>query len=122
MKHVLSVGQCGFDHSAISRFLRQHFEIEVTAAATASDALDLMRRQSFALVLVNRVFDADGHAGLEFLREMKADESLAAIPVMLVTNLPAPAEQAIACGAEPGFGKAELGDPRVVTRLEAFLR
>lgn len=121
MKHVLSVGQCGFDHSSIRRFLNEHFEVEVTPAATSSEAFDLMRRQPFALVLVNRQFDADGHEGLDFLRHLKADESLAQTPVMLVTNFRETAEQAVALGAEPGFGKAALNSPQVVTRLETFL-
>jgi CheY-like chemotaxis protein len=122
MKHVLSVGQCGFDHGSISRFLQSHFDVEVTPVATAQSATDVMRRQPFDLVLVNRQFDADGSEGLEFIQSIKADEALAAVPVMLVTNFAEYADQAVALGAIPGFGKAELGSPETVQRLESFLK
>ena len=122
MKHVLSVGQCGFDHGTISRFLSSHFEIEVTPASTALKAIDLLRKQPFDLVLVNRQFDADGDEGLDFIKALKADEALAAKPVMLVTNFPKYDQQAVALGAVSGFGKGEVGSLDVVRRLEPFLK
>ena len=122
MKQVLSVGQCGFDHGAISRFLSSQFDVEVTPAATAVKALDLLRKQPFDLVLVNRQFDADGDEGLDFVKALKADEALAAKPVMLVTNFPKYDQQAVALGAVSGFGKAAIGSPDVVRKLEPFLK
>ena len=122
MKHVLSVGQCGFDHGSISRCLGSHFEVEVTAAATSVSALGLLRKQSFDLVLVNRQFDADGSEGLDFVKALKADAALATKPVMLVTNFPEYDQQAVALGAVSGFGKAQVGSPDVVRRLEPFLK
>ena len=122
MKQVLSVGQCGFDHGAISRFLQTHFEVEVTPAATASAATELLRRQSFDLVLVNRQFDADGGEGLDLVRALQADADLATRPVMLVTNFPEYDRQAVALGAVSGFGKSAIGSPDIVRRLEPFLK
>ena len=122
MKHVLSVGQCGFDHGSISRFLESHFEVEVTPAATAASAIGLLRKQPFDLVLVNRQFDADGSEGLDFVKALKADAALATKPVMLVTNFPEYDEQAVTLGAVSGFGKAAVGSPEVVRRLEPFLK
>ena len=43
------------------------------------------------------------------------------IPVMLVTNYPEHQQQAIAAGAEPGFGKAELASPATLAKLAKFL-
>ena len=122
MKQVLSVGQCGFDHGAISRFLNSQFEVEVTAAATAVRAFDLLRKQPFDLVLVNRQFDADGDEGLDFVKSLKAEDTLATLPVMLVTNFPKYDQQAVALGAMSGFGKAAIGSPDVVRKLEPFLK
>ena len=122
MKQVLSVGQCGFDHGAISRFLQTHFEVEVTPAATASAATELLRRRSFDLVLVNRQFDADGGEGLDLVRALLADADLATRPVMLVTNFPEYDRQAVALGAVSGFGKSAIGSPDIVRRLEPFLK
>jgi two-component system chemotaxis response regulator CheY len=122
MKHVLNVGQCGFDHGSISRFLESHFEVEVTAATTSAGAIGLLRQQPFDLVLVNRQFDADGTEGLDFVKALKADTALATKPVMLVTNFPEYDTQAVALGAVSGFGKAQVGTPDVVRKLEPFLK
>ena len=120
-KRVLSVGQCGFDHGGIAHAFRQAFGAEVTAAATEARALDLMRKEAFALVLVNRVFDADGASGVDFIRGVMADEKLRTTPVLLVSNYADAQAEAVAAGAEPGFGKAELGRPAMLERVRALL-
>ena len=105
---VLSVGQCGVDHSAISRFLKDAVGAETTPAATAKEAVDAVRSGGYDLVLVNRVFDRDGGSGLDLIRDLKADPSTAEVPVILVSNYEDAQQQAAAVGALPGFGKAEL--------------
>jgi two-component system, chemotaxis family, chemotaxis protein CheY len=121
MPHVLSVGQCGFDHATITRFLRQAFQAEVVAADTFAEAIRALRAGTFALVLVNRVSDARGELGLELIRTLKADPELARIPVMLVSNFPAAQEQGQALGALAGFGKADMHSPASMERIEAAL-
>jgi CheY-like chemotaxis protein len=121
MLHVLCIGQCGYDHAVIARHLRQAFDAEVVGAATFAEALGTLRAGPFALVLVNRVSDADGTPGLDLIRRMKADDALAAIPVMLVSNFPDAQEQARALGALPGFGKADLATPGSHERLRSVL-
>lgn len=121
MKQVLSVGQCGFDHSGISRFLSQHFDVNVDAAATANQATERLRLQPYDLVLVNRQFDFDGFEGLDFIQQLKATPELASVPVMLVTNFPEYAQQAVELGAVEGFGKSQLGSPALAERLKPYL-
>ena len=120
-KQVLSVGQCGADHGGIARALRQVFGAEVVAAHSSAEALQQMRHGEFALVLVNRVLDADGSAGLDLVRAVKEDEALRRVPVMLVSNYEDAQEEAVAAGAEPGFGKAALGRPEMLGRVQPFL-
>ncbi len=120
-KRVLSVGQCGADHYGISSALEQAFGAEVEEASTQAEALRLLRREPFALVLVNRVFDADGDSGVELIRRVKADEALRATPVLLVSNYADAQREAEAAGAEPGFGKAALGRPEMFDRVRPFL-
>jgi two-component system chemotaxis response regulator CheY len=120
--HVLSVGQCFADHGAISRTLGQQFAAEVVAADTAAEALAAVRQQVFDLVLVNRVLDADGSSGLEVIRQIKADEAVRQVPVMLVSNHEDAQRQAVELGALPGFGKAALGQPPMLARLKPFLQ
>lgn len=121
VKKVLSVGQCGFDHNAVNRFLQKHFDVVVTPSATAADAAIQLRQQSYNLILVNRQFDRDGSDGLKFIEHLKADTELNAIPVMLVTNFRDYAAKAVALGAVPGFGKSELGSTHLAERLRQYL-
>jgi CheY-like chemotaxis protein len=118
---VLSVGQCGADHYGISSTLRQAFGAEVEQAATQTEALQLLGQERFALVLVNRVFDADGDSGVDLIRRVKADEALRAVPVLLVSNYADAQREAVEAGAEPGFGKAALGRPEMLQRVRPFL-
>jgi CheY-like chemotaxis protein len=120
-KRVLSVGQCLADHGGISRTLRGAFDAEVVAADTIPEALGLLRREAFDLVLVNRVFDSDHAPGLDLVRQVKADEALKGVPVMLVSNYLDVQEEAVAAGAAPGFGKSELGRPQMLARVRPFL-
>ena len=121
MKRVLSVGQCSADHWSIRHLLEGDFQVEVVAAHSAADALAQLRAGKFDLVLVNRVLDADGSAGLPIIQAIKADDALSDVPVMLVTNFREHQEQAVAAGAEPGFGKAELNSASVREALRGYL-
>jgi two-component system chemotaxis response regulator CheY len=120
-KRVLSIGQCFADHSSIRRTLSGHFGVEVVPAATAAEARETLREQTFALILVNRVLDGDGSSGVEVIRQLRADEELRPVPVMLVSNYEDAQRQAVAQGALPGFGKAALGQPQMLGRLRAIL-
>jgi two-component system chemotaxis response regulator CheY len=120
-RRVLSVGQCNLDHGNISHALHGRFAAEVVPVASTNDALSQLRQSSFDLVLVNRVFDADGGSGLDLIRQIKADEQLRRVPVMLVSNFADAQQQAVAAGAEPGFGKSALAAPETAARLKAYL-
>ncbi len=121
-KKVLSVGQCFADHSGISHVLGTSFGADVVRADTRDEALNLLRQGAFALVLVNRVLDADGSSGHELIRALKADEQLRDVAVMLVSNYDDAQAEAVRAGAVPGFGKAALGQPHMLARVEPYLR
>lgn len=120
-RRILSVGQCVPDHGAISRFLSAHFDVQIGTADTAAETLDLLRKQRYDLVLINRKLDADYSDGVEILRLIKADPQLAATPVMLVTNFAEHQQNAVHLGAVYGFGKNDLGRSDVVARLQPYL-
>lgn len=121
VRRVLSLGQCGFDQGALARAFRQHLAAEVVPADSAAEALDALRRGPFALVLVNRLLDADGSSGVDFIRRLKADEQLRELPVMLVSNYDDAQEEAVGAGAVPGFGKRALGQPHMLARVRSVL-
>lgn len=120
-KRVLDVGQCGPDHAAIRNYVQRNFGSEVRQTHGASDTLAELRKTKYDLVLVNRKLDADYSDGIEIIKKIKADAEIAATPVMLVTNYPEHQEQAVAAGAEPGFGKLEYHKPETREKLARFL-
>ena len=121
MKRVLDVGQCSPDHWSIKHLLEGELGAEVIQAHSLSQALELLRQSPFDLVLINRKLDADYSDGLEIIRQIKTDDTLATTPVMLVSNYPEYQQQAVAAGAEMGFGKAELGASATREKLLAAL-
>jgi CheY-like chemotaxis protein len=120
-KRVLDIGNCSPDHEAIRRLIEEQFEAEVAQAHGWNDAAGQLGRQSFDLVLVNRLLDRDGREGLEIIRLIKSDERLRAIPVMLVTNYEEHQQQAVEAGALPGFGKRSIREPETVEKLRTLL-
>jgi two-component system chemotaxis response regulator CheY len=120
-KRILSIGQCFADHSAIARAFSRYFGAEVEVAASATEARAMLREKAFDLVLVNRILDRDASSGLELIGQLKADEALRDLPVMLVSNYEEAQQEAIAQGALPGFGKASLGEPAMLGQVKAVL-
>jgi len=119
-KHVLSVGQCGFDGPVIAGLLRDQFGADIVNADSAAEALDRLQRGHFDLALVNRQFDRGG-SGLDLIARLKSDPALGHVPVMLVSNYPDAQQRAVELGALPGFGKDALDEPETTARLEAAL-
>jgi two-component system, chemotaxis family, chemotaxis protein CheY len=121
MANILSVGQCGPDQGMIARVLRKDHGAEVASVDSADEAIKSLRARSYQLVLVNRIFDADGASGLELIRAIKADPKLSGVPVMLVSNFADAQKEAEALGALPGFGKAQITSPATRERLQDAL-
>jgi DNA-binding response OmpR family regulator len=120
-KQVLSVGQCLADSGSLKRTFLHSFGVEVVSADDAAEAISLLHGGDFALVLVNRVFDADGSSGLDLIRSVRGDEALRSVPIMLVSNYPEAQAEAVAAGALPGFGKAVLGQASMLARVAKVL-
>jgi DNA-binding NtrC family response regulator len=113
---VLSVGQCGYDDSRIAQVVRKALGMYVERAHSAEEARRLIGEKSYALVLVNRVFDAGG-SGIDLIGELK--QSGVTVPLMLVSDYADAQAKAIANGAAPGFGKSAIGSPDVVRTLKS---
>lgn len=116
---VLDVGQCNPDHQAIASMLMRDFFAEVDRAATVPEAMDAVRKQSYDLVLVNRIIFQDGSDGLDLIRQAKREELT--VPIMLVSNYEDAQLEAVAVGGVQGFGKASLHAPRTREHLLRFL-
>ena len=116
---LLVVDDDATNRDVLSRRLRRQGHV-VTTASNARDALDLMRETPFDLVLLDIIMpDMDGY---EVLGEMKADEVLSHIPVVMISALHE-VQSVVRCieaGAEDYLAKPF--DPTLLkARIEACL-
>ena len=120
-KKVALVGHCGPDSS----FLR----ITVSKAdrdaqiLSVDDDSDLKKaiEAGVDLLLVNRTLDYgfEDHEGIGLIRRLRA--RYPHVKAMLVSNYPDAQAAAVADGALPGFGKRELGTPKVAELIREAL-
>ncbi len=120
-KDVIDVGQCNVDHPNISSLLTQHFDVTVHRAHSHDQAMTMARELNPALILVNRLLDADGSPGMNVLASLQSDNATADIPLMIVSNYAEAQEAAVAAGAVQGFGKSSLNAPETVALLGKYL-
>jgi hypothetical protein len=120
-RRVVLIGHCGPDGSYL-RMAVQSADRQVKVLPV-SDEPTLRRHlgEGVDLLLINRVIDY-GFAeatGAELIRRLKGE--FPAVKMMLVSNYPDAQADAVAAGAAPGFGKDELGSPRVTELLRGAL-
>ena len=120
-KLLLDIGNCGADHGALTDLVKQHFDASITQVHGMDDAMRALANDSYDLITVNRIMDRDGSQGMDIIRAIKAHEVYRSTPVMLISNFENYQEQAIAAGAEPGFGKKQLGLDETVAKLKNYL-
>lgn len=118
---VLNVGQCGFDSQSIESMLQTQFGVEVVHVSTIEQSLTELRENRYALVLVNRILDATGEAGVNLISRISADPDINTTPVMLVSNYEQAQADAIEQGAVPGFGKSKLNASETTDLLRQYL-
>lgn len=121
-KTVVLVGHCGPD----SAYLRMNIsaarkEVRVLAADDEEALSRVLADEKPDLILFNRVLE---HG----FSEMKGSDVIGRLrgshpelKMMLVSNFPEAQAEAVARGALPGFGKRELGTPRVREMIRAAL-
>lgn len=120
-KTVMDVGNCSMDHDSLRAMLEANFQISPVQAHSADEALEFLRANEVDLLLVNRIFDRDQNDGLDLIKRIKADPELAGTACMLISNFDEYQQQAVAAGAEPGFGKQQLEATTTRESLARFL-
>lgn len=121
-KKIALVGHCGPDSSflriAVSKAEREATILSVDDDTGLKRALD----GGVDLLLLNRQLDYgfDTHEGVVLLRKIRANYP--SVKAMLVSNYPEAQAAAVAEGALPGFGKREIGTPRVAELLRDALK
>ena len=120
-KTVVDCGNCTPDHTSIRNMIQSRFDAVVEQTHDGGETLERLRKGGVDLVLVNRKLDRDYTDGIDVIRQIKSDEQVGNVPVMLITNYEEHQQAAVAVGAVPGFGKLSVTDPQTQSLLEPFL-
>jgi len=121
MKKVVLVGHCGPDSSYLRMAVQRAARDAVISMADDDKHLAEILDAGADLLLVNRTLDygfAD-ESGVALIAKLRAAHPN--LRAMLVSNYPDAQAEAIASGALPGFGKRELGTPRVAEIIRGAL-
>ena len=119
---IALIGHCGPDSTYLRlTAMKAAKDVQVLMADDDSELKDVLE-QGVDLLLLNR------ELGYGFTEKMGADlikRLRAAHPqlkMMLVSNYAEAQAEAVANGALPGFGKREIGSPRVVELLKEAIK
>lgn len=118
-RRVLDVGNCGPDHSTITQLIKANFDAAVDKADRGSDALSLLQKHDYSLVMVNRLLDIDGSPGMDVIASIQ--EQHPNVPVMLITNFADHQAAAVKSGCVPGFGKRDVSSTATLELLKQYL-
>ena len=120
MKNVLIIGHCDLDNPQITSLIENNFSAKATRLKMSKDAVGYLEKQDYDLVIINRIGAFDQESGLELIKAIKQDGRFK-IPLMMVTNYKDQMEEAIKCGAVPGYGKDKLHDKNTIEILGKYL-
>lgn len=120
-KKVLLVGHCGPDSSYLKMAVRKAEPSAEIGMADDPRELSTALEKGVDLILLNRElgYGFEQPMGVDVIRKLKL--TMPAQKMMLVSNYPDAQQAAEAAGALPGFGKREIGTPRVIKLLQDAL-
>ena len=122
LKQVVLVGHCGADGMMLEESVRQALGAGVTLArANSSDQLQRYV-SSGSLMLVNRLLDGrfDAGDGIELIQNLSGQADPPT--TMLISNYHDAQEEAVAAGAQRGFGKSDIHAPATLALLRQAVR
>jgi CheY-like chemotaxis protein len=116
---VALVGHCGPDSSYLRMTVSSAIKDVTVATAYDEPSLNKILEQGVDLLLLNRQLDYGYSAdeGVELIKQLRAKHP--GLKMMLVSNYEEAQEAAVQAGALAGFGKRELGTPRVKELLRS---
>lgn len=112
-KKVVLVGHCGPDSSYLRMAVNGADRSIAVLAADDQEELNAVLEGGADLLLLNRElsYGFDEGMGVDVIRRLRAKHPN--LRMMLVSNYPDAQTAAVQAGAAPGFGKREIGSPRV---------
>jgi two-component system chemotaxis response regulator CheY len=117
LKRIVLVGHCGPDSSYLRMTISRAVKDAVVLMADDQAHLDRLMAEGVDLLLLNRVLDFGFgvELGTELIKQLR--QSHPNQKAMLITNYPDVQAEAIRLGALPGFGKREMGSPKIAELL-----
>lgn len=118
---IALVGHCGPDSSFLRLAIKKAVPAATIIGADDQAALDKTLAEGADLLLVNRLLEAGYNLteGVELIAALRATHPH--IRTMLVSNFDEAQHAATKAGALPGFGKRDIGSPKVSALLQAAL-
>ena len=115
---VTLVGHCGPDASFLRMAVSTALPGALVSLADTDRELATAIESGSDLLLFNRVLEIGftNRDGVDLLIQVK--QAHPDLRVMMVSNFPDTQQQAEAAGAEPGFGKREIGSTKVTQCLQ----
>ena len=113
------------DDSLTTRMLEQSIlesaGYEVDVALSGEEALDIVRRKRYAVILVD--VEMPGMDGFSFIERIRADLALRDIPAILVTSRAEPEDRQRGrdVGAQGYIGKGEFDQAELLTTIKALI-
>jgi two-component system chemotaxis response regulator CheY len=119
-KTIALVGHCGVDAPQLASEITSAVGAKVLSCADEEE-LEEVADSGVDLLLLNRElpFGFDDEEGIDVIRRLH--ERHPHLKMMLVSDHADAQEEAVANGALPGFGKGEIGTPRVAQVLKDAL-
>ncbi|HEY7090898.1 MAG TPA: hypothetical protein VH518_22570 [Tepidisphaeraceae bacterium] len=113
------VGHCGPDASYLRLAVARAIQGATVIPVDDDRELNKAITEGVDLLLLNRQLDWGFQTteGVELIRQLRAKHQQ--LKLMLISNYEESQAAAVAAGALPGFGKRELGSPRVGELLRA---
>jgi len=120
-KRVALVGHCGPDSSYLRLTVSRADKDVSVIAADDEQGLQRTLREGVDLLLLNRQLDwgFEEQLGQDLVKRLRASHP--GVKAMLVSNYADAQAAAVANGALPGFGKRDLGTPRVAQMIREAL-
>ena len=120
-KKVALVGHCGPDGSFLRMAVASADRSIRVLMADDSTELNRLLADGVDLLLLNREmpYGFDASLGVEMIPTLR--KHYPNVKIMLISNYAEAQAAAVAAGALPGFGKREIGSPRVAELLRSAL-
>ena len=121
-KIVALIGHCGPDSSYLRSALSKASKGVQILSADDDAELSGVLGENVDLLLFNRElgYGFSETEGVKCMKQLRASNP--SLRMMLVSNYPEAQAAAVAAGALPGFGKREIGTPKVTELLRGALR